>query len=238
MCVAPLGCAADDIGSVSIERVWRRGECSHRERIAWHPVDQESRVRGVFRKSGQILTRNLASVFRELLRENHGVVAADLEGDDGSDIAPDGICGLLVELGQVLVSDGETQPVFASFREYGREAAGREILELVDVQEEIPAVCFGLVSPRHRSLLDTRHEKCPEFHNAVIYCVSCGFVLADDGQLGDWHDPEQIAWEAELRAEEQQNQDECDLCGTMVEEVVICPNGKEICWKCFNEGQC
>ena len=33
--------------------------------------------------------------------------------------------------------------------------------------------------------------------NAAIECGSCGFVLADDGQLIDWHDPEQIAWERE-----------------------------------------
>ena len=37
--------------------------------------------------------------------------------------------------------------------------------------------------------------------NAAIVCASCGFVLADDGQLIDWHDPEQIAWEQELAAE-------------------------------------
>ncbi|HUY35691.1 MAG TPA: hypothetical protein VMV69_23310 [Pirellulales bacterium] len=38
--------------------------------------------------------------------------------------------------------------------------------------------------------------------NAAIECEACGFVLADDGQVEDWHDPEQIAWEAELKAEE------------------------------------
>jgi hypothetical protein len=31
--------------------------------------------------------------------------------------------------------------------------------------------------------------------NATIVCLSCGFVLADDGQLADWNDPEQIAWQ-------------------------------------------
>jgi hypothetical protein len=29
-------------------------------------------------------------------------------------------------------------------------------------------------------------------------CLSCGSVLANDGQLIDWHDPEQIEWEREL----------------------------------------
>ena len=49
--------------------------------------------------------------------------------------------------------------------------------------------------------------------NAAIVCASCGFVLADDGQLIDWHDPEQIAWEQELAAETGSNSDrEGDDC--------------------------
>jgi hypothetical protein len=38
--------------------------------------------------------------------------------------------------------------------------------------------------------------------NAAIECVNCGFVLCDDGQLIDWHDPEQIALAAMIRKEE------------------------------------
>ena len=38
--------------------------------------------------------------------------------------------------------------------------------------------------------------------NCYIECLSCGFVLCDDGQLVDWHDPEQIAAEREQLAEE------------------------------------
>ena len=37
--------------------------------------------------------------------------------------------------------------------------------------------------------------------NCYVECSSCGFVLCDDGQLADWHDPEQIAWERELSQE-------------------------------------
>lgn len=33
--------------------------------------------------------------------------------------------------------------------------------------------------------------------NAQVCCVSCGFVLSDDGQLGDWHDPQETAAQAE-----------------------------------------
>ena len=35
--------------------------------------------------------------------------------------------------------------------------------------------------------------------NCYIECLSCGFVLCDDGQLVDWHDQEQIAAERELQ---------------------------------------
>jgi Zn ribbon nucleic-acid-binding protein len=38
--------------------------------------------------------------------------------------------------------------------------------------------------------------------NCYVECLSCGFVLCDDGQLIDWHDPEQIAWEQDLSREE------------------------------------
>lgn len=41
--------------------------------------------------------------------------------------------------------------------------------------------------------------------NAAICCGSCGFVLADEGQLADWHDPEQTAWQVEL--EQQKNEE-------------------------------
>jgi hypothetical protein len=34
--------------------------------------------------------------------------------------------------------------------------------------------------------------------NCSIECLSCGFVLCDDGQLADWHDPEEIEAEREL----------------------------------------
>jgi hypothetical protein len=37
--------------------------------------------------------------------------------------------------------------------------------------------------------------------NAAIECQNCGFVLADDGQLADWHDPEQRASQRDQIAE-------------------------------------
>ena len=41
----------------------------------------------------------------------------------------------------------------------------------------------------------TLRWKSESANNCYIECLSCGFVLCDDGQLVDWHDPEQIAAE-------------------------------------------
>jgi hypothetical protein len=63
---------------------------------------------------------------------------------------------------------------------------------LTEQQEDTPRCCDR---PRLR-------WKSESASNCYIECSSCGFVLCDDGQLADWHDPEQIAWEQEARAEE------------------------------------
>ena len=42
-----------------------------------------------------------------------------------------------------------------------------------------------------------------DLENAAVTCRSCGFVLADDGQLVDWNDPEQRADYAHFLADEQ-----------------------------------
>jgi len=59
---------------------------------------------------------------------------------------------------------------------------------LMDDKEATPRCCD---KPRLR-------WKSESASNCYVECSSCGFVLCDDGQLADWHDPEQIAWEREL----------------------------------------
>lgn len=78
-----------------------------------------------------------------------------------------------------------------------REKLGRPITRLL---HEAIWVVHGLIT----GILHTNDRCCdnPKLYwrgtleNAAI--VSCGFVLADDGQLADWKDPEQIAWEFDL----------------------------------------
>jgi hypothetical protein len=59
---------------------------------------------------------------------------------------------------------------------------------LMDAKDAGPRCCD---KPRLR-------WKSESASNCYVECSSCGFVLCDDGQLADWHDPEQIAWEREL----------------------------------------
>ena len=63
---------------------------------------------------------------------------------------------------------------------------------LMDDREPTPRCC-------DRPRLRWKNESVS---NCYIECSSCGFVLCDDGQLADWHDPEQIAAERELLMEE------------------------------------
>ncbi len=118
-------------------------ECPHRERPAGHAFDEESRVRRVLRQSGEVLGRELVGVFAHLWGEAFCVVGADLEGDDRADVAEDGVRGLFVELRQVLVGDDQGEAVFAGLAEDAGEAAGGEVLELVDIEAEVAAVGLG-----------------------------------------------------------------------------------------------
>jgi hypothetical protein len=82
-----------------------------------------------------------------------------------------------------------------------RERLGRPITRLL---HEAVGAYYRLLTVKPE-MVDGCCES-PELHwegtreNAAIVCA-CGFVLCDDGQLIDWHDQEQIAWEQELLAE-------------------------------------
>lgn len=84
-----------------------------------------------------------------------------------------------------------------------RERTGRRITVLI---HEAVAAYFRLLAEAGESSKDgprccdtpTLRWKSESASNCYIECMSCGFVLCDDGQLADWHDPEQIAAEREL----------------------------------------
>jgi len=71
------------------------------------------------------------------------------------------------------------------------EAVAEYYRVLMEDNEATPRCCD---KPRLR-------WKSESASNCYVECASCGFVLCDDGQLVDWHNPEQIAWERELSQE-------------------------------------
>ena len=89
---------------------FRRRHGLHRKRIARHSVDQQSSVSGVLGEVGQVLGRQLAGVFAELLGKDLSVVGADLETDDRTDVAEDSIGRFVIQLLEVLVSNSANTP--------------------------------------------------------------------------------------------------------------------------------
>lgn len=60
-------------------------------------------------EAGEVFEGVLAGVFAKLFGKALGVVAADLGGNHGADVAKDGVGGGLVLLSQILVRDDESQ---------------------------------------------------------------------------------------------------------------------------------
>ena len=91
----------------------------------------------------------------ELFDEGRGVIGGDAEGDGGADVAKDGVAHGVGHLGDVLVSDGEVEAVFASLGENDGEGVGGEVLELINVEVERTAVFYvGDVGAGHGGELD------------------------------------------------------------------------------------
>jgi|SRR5579863_4881172 len=84
-----------------------------------------------------------------------------------------------------------------------RERLGVPITRLL--HEAVVAYYRTLSKPSERSVGccdDPQLQWKGTLENAAIACP-CGFSLADDGQLIDWLDPEQIAAEKEQRVREE-----------------------------------
>ena len=85
-------------------------------------------------KVDQLLFGELAA---ELVTKDFSIRVADTEGDQGSDVAEDGLPDGQGKLVDVLVGQGQAKPVFAGFGEDGGEGVGAEVLELVDEEVKV-----------------------------------------------------------------------------------------------------
>lgn len=116
--------------------------------------------------------------FAELAVQMFGIGESDTEGDKGADIAKNGFPHSGGELGNVLMAQGEVEPVFSRLGQDGSEALGGEVLELIDEQIKIASLVFRLTVPGHGRELKLRNEQRAE---------QVGFVVANLalGQIGD-----------------------------------------------------
>ncbi len=109
-----------------------------------------------------------------------GIREADAEGDEGADIAKDGLPHSGGELGDVLVTQREVEPVFARFGQDGCEALGGEVLELIDEEIKIAPLVLGLAVAGHGGELELRNEQGAEQVGLVVANLPFGEVGDED----------------------------------------------------------
>ncbi len=82
--------------------------------------------------AGQVHELTGLELLTELAVQVFGVVEADTEGDECADVAKDGLPHGGGELCDVLMAQGEIEPVFARLGEDSGEGLGGEVLEFID----------------------------------------------------------------------------------------------------------
>lgn len=112
--------------------------------------------------SRQINELPRVELFAEFAVQMLGIGEADAEGDEGADISKDGLPHGGGELGDVLVTQREIEPIFPRLGQDGGEALGGEILELIDKEIKIAALVLGLAIPGHSGKLELRDEQGAE----------------------------------------------------------------------------
>lgn len=129
--------------------------------------------------------------FAEFAVQVLGIGEANAEGDEGADIAKDGLPHGGGELGNVLMAQGEVEPVFPRLSQDGGEALGREVLELIDEEIKIAPLVLRLAVAGHGGELKLRDEQRAEQVGLVVADLALGEVREEDAALvhdkGDAH---------------------------------------------------
>ncbi len=117
-------------------------------------------------------------LFAEFAVQVFGISESDTESHEGSHIAKDSFPHGGGELGDVLMTQCEIEPVFPRLGQDGGEALGGEVLELIDEEIKIASLVLGLAVAGHGGELELRNEKGAE---------QVGLVVADlaFGEIGD-----------------------------------------------------
>lgn len=127
----------------------------------------------------------------ELAVQVLGIGKADAEGDEGADVAKHSLPHGGGELGDVLVAQGEIEPVFPRLGQDGGEALGGEVLELIDEEEKVAPLVLGLSIAGHGGELELRDEQGAEQVGLVVADLALGEVREEDAAFvhnkGDAH---------------------------------------------------
>lgn len=107
-----------------------------------------------------------------MFNQNWGIVGGDAEGNGGADVAKYGVTYSVGHLGDVLVSDGEIEPVFARFGQNNGERIGGKVLELINVEIEGATVGdIGYIGATHGGKLNFGDKESPK---------DTGVIFADE----------------------------------------------------------
>src|SRR5215471_2759667 len=112
----------------------------------------------------------------EFVFEIWRILCAHTKRNDRSSVAQNRVTDLRFELMEVLVGDREANPVLTQFRKHVDECERCEALELIDVDEEVPATCRGRVRATERSETYRRHQEATQKRRAVLTKTALGEV--------------------------------------------------------------
>ena len=127
----------------------------------------------------------------ELAVQVLGVGEPDSESDECADVAEDSIAHGGRELGDVLMAQRKVEPVLPRLGKNGSERLGREVLELIDEEIEVPPLVLGLPAACHRGELELRDEERTDQVRFVVTDLALSEVRDEDATLihheGDAH---------------------------------------------------
>jgi hypothetical protein len=94
------------------------------------------------------------------------------KGNRAAHVAQNGLPDGQGKLIDILVRQRHAETVFSSFGQQGSKSIGRKILKLINKQEEIAAVIFGLAGACHCRQLELRYqERSEQVGFVVTYCL-------------------------------------------------------------------
>ena len=148
--------ALNDLRTLRIKFLRRRRKRLDHKRSRRLAVDEEPRDAVVSRDVEDVLRCDVGA---KLLNERFRILRSDLKQKQASDVSEDCGKGSLAHLCEVLIGDGQVQPVLAGFAQDVGEGTCREILVLIDAEVKTPTIRLRHIRPTYRRLLDVPHQE-------------------------------------------------------------------------------